>query len=59
MLKDNMDAKYLSTRVAGGFVGCLYAMYATSLGKPSTTVSCFDWFEYQGKDDIYERYSEK
>jgi Beta-xylosidase len=59
VLKDSVDAKYLSTRVAGGFVGCLYAMYATSLGKPSQTVSYFDWFEYQGKDEVYERYTEK
>ncbi len=54
ILKDGVDAKYLSTKVAGGFVGCMYALYATSLGKPSTTVSAFDWFEYQGNDDVYK-----
>jgi alpha-N-arabinofuranosidase len=53
LLKDSIDARFLSTRVAGGFVGCLYAMYATSLGKPSTTVSYFDWFEYHGDDEVY------
>jgi xylan 1,4-beta-xylosidase len=59
VLKDSIDAKYLSTRIAGGFVGCIYAMYATSLGKPSTSVSYFDWFEYQGKDEVYARYTKK
>ncbi len=34
-LKDNVDAKFLSTQVAGGFVGSFYSMYATSNGKPS------------------------
>jgi xylan 1,4-beta-xylosidase len=54
VLQDNVDAKYVSTKVAGGFVGCFYALYATSLGKPSTTVSVFDWFEYQGDDEVYK-----
>jgi alpha-N-arabinofuranosidase len=43
LLKDAVDAKYLSTKVAGGFVGCMYALYATSLGKPSQARACFDW----------------
>lgn len=54
LLKDSVDAKYLSTKVAGGFVGCMYALYATSLGKTSTNVSYFDWFEYQGNDEVYK-----
>jgi xylan 1,4-beta-xylosidase len=54
LLKDSVDAKYISTKVTGGFVGCMYALYATSLGKPSTAVSYFDWFEYQGNDEVYK-----
>ena len=54
LLKDGVDAKFLSTKVAGGFVGCMYALYATSLGQPSTAVSYFDWFEYQGNDEVYK-----
>ncbi|MGD1044573.1 MAG: glycoside hydrolase family 43 protein [Bacteroidota bacterium] len=54
LLKDSVDATYLSTRVAGGFVGCMYALYATSLGKPSNALSYFDWFEYQGDDEVYK-----
>ena len=53
-LKENVDATFLSTRVAGGFVGCVYALYATSLGKPSQNIAYFDWFEYQGDDEIYK-----
>ncbi len=53
LLIDGVDARFLSTRVAGGFVGCMYAMYATSLGKPSTGMAYFDWFEYAGNDEVY------
>jgi alpha-N-arabinofuranosidase len=55
MLKDSVDATYLSTRVAGGFVGCMYALYATSLGVPSNTMAYVNWFEYTGDDEVYRR----
>jgi alpha-N-arabinofuranosidase len=54
LLKDGVDARFLSTRVAGGFVGCMYALYATSLGTPSTSKAYFDWFEYEGNDKVYQ-----
>jgi alpha-N-arabinofuranosidase len=44
LLKDTVDAKFLSTRTAGGFVGCMYALYVTSLGRPSHAKAWFDWF---------------
>jgi xylan 1,4-beta-xylosidase len=50
-LKDNVDGKFLSTKTAGGFVGCMYALYATSTGSPSQNVSYFDWFHYKGKNE--------
>jgi beta-xylosidase len=50
VLKEGEDARYLSTRVAGGFVGCTYALYATSLGRPARSVAYYDWFEYSGDD---------
>lgn len=53
-LKSNVDATYLSTKVAGGFVGCMYAMYATSDGIASANVAKYDWFQYIGDDDIYK-----
>jgi len=53
LLKDNVDARFLSTRIAGGFVGCVYALYATASGKLSNKVAYFDWFEYVGDDAIY------
>jgi xylan 1,4-beta-xylosidase len=46
----NVDARYLSTKEAGGFVGCVYAMYATSLGQPSDTLAHFHWFETRTND---------
>ena len=54
LLKENVDAKFLSTKEAGGFVGCVYALYATSLGKPGENTAHFDWFEYRGDDDVYK-----
>jgi len=32
----------------------VYALYATSLGKPSQTSAYFDWFEYVGDDEVYK-----
>lgn len=52
-LKENVDAKFLSTKVAGGFVGSVYALYATSLGEASENKAHFDWFEYRGDDKVY------
>ncbi len=54
LLKDNIDARFLSTKTAGDFVGCVYALYATSLGKPSDNSAHFDWFEYEGDDAVYK-----
>jgi alpha-N-arabinofuranosidase len=54
LLKEGIDATWLSTRVAGGFVGSMYAMYATSSGKMSTNTSSFNWFEYVGNDKVYK-----
>jgi xylan 1,4-beta-xylosidase len=44
----NVDGRILSTPVAGGFVGAVIALYASSNGQASTTVADFDWFEYHG-----------
>ncbi len=53
LFKDSVDAKFLSTRVSGGFVGCVYALYATSQGRSCKNASRFDWFEYRGDDEVY------
>lgn len=54
VLKDSVDATFLSTKIAGGFVGCIYALYATSLGEATNTRAYFDWFEYTGNDEVYD-----
>jgi alpha-N-arabinofuranosidase len=46
-LTDHVDARILSTDVAGGFVGNTIGLYATSNGKPSTTKAGFDYFSYK------------
>ncbi|MFL5808522.1 MAG: glycoside hydrolase family 43 protein [Flavisolibacter sp.] len=53
-LKDKVDAKFLSTETAGGFVGCVFGMYATSLGRDSGSKAYFDWFEYRGDDEVFK-----
>jgi len=45
---EGIDGRILSTPVAGGFVGAVIALYASSSGQASTNVADFDWFEYHG-----------
>jgi xylan 1,4-beta-xylosidase len=48
VVAEKIDGRILSTPVAGGFVGAVIALYASSNGQASTTVADFDWFEYVG-----------
>jgi len=50
LLKDGVDATFLSTHTAGGFVGCMYAMYTTSNGTPSSSTASFNSFESKGNN---------
>lgn len=54
VLKNNVDGKYLSTEVAGGFIGSVFAMYATSSGNATTNTATFKSFNYKGDDSIYK-----
>ncbi len=54
LLMDQVDAKYLSTKSAGGFVGCMYSMYVTSGDQPSTNKAAYNWFEVKNNDDVYQ-----
>ena len=54
LLKAGVDARWLSTHTAGGFVGCTIWLYASAHGKESSSVAVFHWFEYTGKDVIYQ-----
>jgi len=53
-LKENVDAKFLSTKVAGGFIGCFFGMYATSSGQTSTNTASFKYLRYNGNDPMYK-----
>jgi xylan 1,4-beta-xylosidase len=53
LLSGSVDARFLSTKIAGGFVGCMYSLYATSLGKASRSTAYYDWFEAKGNDETY------
>lgn len=55
LLYDKVDARELSTKSAGGFTGCLYALYATSNGKPGGNTARFDWFEVKNDDEVYKK----
>jgi len=50
LLAGGLDGKYLSTKVAGGFVGSLFALYATSSGLNSDNKASFKWLDYAGKN---------
>jgi alpha-N-arabinofuranosidase len=52
LLKDKVDASFLSARNVYGFVGTVFGMYATSLGRQSSNKAYFDWLEYSGMDKI-------
>ena len=55
ILKDKVDARFLSTQTAGGFIGCLYGMYATSAGQPTTNTASFKSLKYEGHDPLYQK----
>jgi xylan 1,4-beta-xylosidase len=55
MLKDKVDGKFLSTESAGGFVGSLFALYATSSGEVSKNRAIFKWLDYSGNDEVYAK----
>ncbi len=46
LLLDRVDGPFLSTRIAGGFVGSFFALHATSLGQSSGSSAIYHWFEY-------------
>lgn len=45
-LAENLDGRILSSFRPWGFTGTMLGLYATSHGKPSTTIADFDWFDY-------------
>lgn len=46
VLIENVDGRILSSDVAGGFVGAVIGLYASSNGIKSDNKAYFDWFEY-------------
>jgi xylan 1,4-beta-xylosidase len=54
LMKENADEKFLSTQVAGGFIGCVFGMYATSSGKPTSNNASFSYLRYVGNDPMYK-----
>ncbi|MFZ1561034.1 MAG: glycoside hydrolase family 43 protein [Saprospiraceae bacterium] len=54
VLKSDVEGKFLSTKTAGGFIGCIYGMYATSSGKPSENTASFKFLRYAGNDPVYK-----
>jgi alpha-N-arabinofuranosidase len=54
LLQDKVDGRFLSTQVAGGFIGCLFGLYGTSAGPPTTSTASFKWLKYEGHDPMYK-----
>lgn len=57
LLKDKIDARFLSTEIAGGFIGCLFGMYATSSGEPTNNAASFKYLKYSGNDPMFKQVS--
>ena len=55
LLKEKVDGKFLSTKVSGGFIGCVYGMYATSSGESTTNTASFQYLNYAGNDPTYKK----
>jgi xylan 1,4-beta-xylosidase len=55
LLKMGVDARWLSTQTGGGFVGCVFALYASSHAKESNTKATYHWFEYRGNDEVFRK----
>ncbi|WP_315823604.1 hypothetical protein [Paraflavitalea speifideaquila] len=53
-LQGGLDAKYVSTRQAGGFTGCFFALYATSSGMPVNNAAQYQYLQYNGNDPMYK-----
>lgn len=53
-LKSDVNGKFLSTKTAGGFIGCIYGMYVTSSGQPSENTASFKFLRYAGNDPVYK-----
>ncbi|MFX1283518.1 MAG: glycoside hydrolase family 43 protein [Promethearchaeota archaeon] len=56
VVMEEVDGTHLSTAVAGGFVGVIMGMYASSQGKESANHADYDWFEYSGNDQTFDQY---
>jgi xylan 1,4-beta-xylosidase len=54
LLQDKLDAKYLSTKTAGGFIGCLFGMYATSSGEQTINAASFKYLKYSSNDPMFK-----
>jgi len=54
LLKDQVDGKFLSTKAANSFIGCVYGLYATSSGEKSDNSASFKHLKYKGDDPMYK-----
>jgi alpha-N-arabinofuranosidase len=54
ILHSGLDAKFLSTKTAGGFVGAVFALYCTSGGESTSNKALFNWFDYKGNDEVFK-----
>lgn len=54
-LKENVDGTFIKSDIPRDFVGAVYAMYATSLGNQSDNIAKYNWFEYSGYEEVYNK----
>jgi alpha-N-arabinofuranosidase len=59
VLQDKVDGTWLSTQVAGGFLGSVFGLYATSLGHETVNHASFTFLKYGGNDSVYTPLDQK
>jgi len=57
-LKDNVDGTFIRAVIPRDFVGAVIAMYASSNGESSINKAYYNWYEYKGNDEIYNKTQE-
>jgi alpha-N-arabinofuranosidase len=55
LLRDKVDGTFLSTEIAGGFIGCVFGLYATSSGEETSNSASFQYLRYTGNDPMYKK----
>jgi len=52
-LIEKVDGTFIRQIIPHDFAGAMYALYASSFGQSSENLVSFNWFKYEGNDEVY------